>query len=54
MKDQIEVTIKKLKLWRDRSEKGKFDCFHKLKDLIDFSEQPLFSDNAESIIEHMR
>lgn len=54
VQDKIEATIKKLNLWCSRIEKGKYDSFHMLSDFIDSSEQPLSSDVAESMIEHMR
>ena len=54
VQDKIEATIKKLNLWCNRVEKGKYNSFHTLSDFIDFSEQPLPSDVAESMIEHMR
>jgi hypothetical protein len=40
-------------LWCNRIEKEKYDSFHTLSDFIDFSEQHLSSDVAESMIEHM-
>jgi hypothetical protein len=49
VQDKIEATIKKLKLWYNHIEKGKYDSFHTLSDFIDFSEQPLSSDVAENI-----
>jgi hypothetical protein len=54
VQDEIETTIRKLNLWCNRIEKEKYDSFHTLSDFIDFSEQPLSSDVAESMIEHMR
>jgi 2-keto-4-pentenoate hydratase len=53
VQDKTEATIKKLNLWCNRIEKEKYDSFHMLSDFIDFSE-PLSSDVAESMIEHMR
>jgi hypothetical protein len=54
VQDKIEATTKKLNLWCNHIEKGKYDSFHKLSDFFDFSEQRLYSDVAESMIEHMR
>jgi hypothetical protein len=54
VQDEIEPRIKKLNLWCNRIEKGKYDFFRTLSDFIDFSKQPLSSDVAESIIEYMR
>jgi hypothetical protein len=53
VQDKIEATIKNLNLWCNRIEKEKYDPFHTLSYFIDFSEQPLSSDVAESMIEHM-
>jgi hypothetical protein len=52
VQDKIEAIINKLNLWCNRIEKEKYDFFHTLSDFIDFSEQPLSSDTAESMIEH--
>jgi hypothetical protein len=54
VQDKIEATINKLNLWCNRIEKEKYDSFHTLSYFIDFSEQPLSSDVAECIIEHIR
>jgi hypothetical protein len=51
VQDKIQATFKKLKLWCNRIEEKKYDSFHMLSEL---SEQPLSSDVAESVIEHMR
>jgi hypothetical protein len=51
VQDKIEATIKKLNLWCNSIEKEKYDSFHTLSDFIDFGEQPLSSDVAESVIE---
>jgi hypothetical protein len=44
VQDEIEATFKKLNLWCNCIEKGKYNSFDTFSDLINFSEQPLSSD----------
>jgi hypothetical protein len=54
VQDKTEATIMKLNLLVQPYRERKIHFFHTLSDFIDFSEQPLSSDVAESMIEHTR
>jgi hypothetical protein len=54
VQDKMEAILKKLNLWCNHIEKGKYDSFHTLRDFTDFNEHPLSRDVAENMIEHMR
>jgi hypothetical protein len=54
VEDKIDATIKKLNLWWNYTEKEKYDSFDMLSDFLYFCEEPLYSDVAVSMIEHMK